>query len=130
MSVEERLLKLEEFASDVREYTRILTAMIRRHDERLDEQEARGAEHGEQLRILTQLAMRGDERGQEHDEQLRILTGLAVHADERLDNHDAEVSDLRAGESNADARIAALADAQIRTEDALKKLIERDDGRR
>jgi hypothetical protein len=81
MSVEERLLKLEEFASDVREYTRILTAMIQRHDERLDE-------------------------------------------------HATEIAELRAAESNADARIAALADAQIRTEDALKKLIERDDERR
>jgi type II secretory pathway component PulJ len=81
MSIEERVIKLEEFASDVREYTRILTAMIQRHDERLDE-------------------------------------------------HAAEIAELRAAESNADARIAALADAQIRTEDALKKLIERDDERR
>lgn len=64
--LDQRVAKLEEFASDVREFTRVLTEMMRRHDERLDELRAEGA--------------------------------------------------------NADARIAALADAQIRTEDALARL--------
>jgi hypothetical protein len=73
MSVEERIVKLEEFAADVRSYTKILTDMIRRHDERLDEH-------------VTMF-------------------------------HEANQS------------IAALADAQIRTEDALRKLIERDEQR-
>jgi len=79
MSVEERLIKLEEFASDVRNFTKILTEMIRRHDERLDEHE---------------------ERVREHEEMFR----------------------------EANRSIAALADAQIRTEDSLKKIIERLDG--
>lgn len=69
MSVEERLVKLEEFAADVRKFTQVLTEMIRRHDERLDE-------HAEMFR-------------------------------------------------ESDRSIAALADAQIRTEDSLKQLIER-----
>ncbi len=73
MSVEERLLKLEEFAADVREHTRILTEIVRRYDERLDEHEGMFRE--------------------------------------------------------ANRSIAALADAQIRTEDSLKKLIDRVDGR-
>jgi len=60
------VLKLEGFASDVREHTRLVTEMIRRHDERMD--------------TLTE------------------------------------------AEANADARIAALADAQIRTEDAIVSL--------
>jgi hypothetical protein len=73
MSVEERIVKLEEFAADVRSYTKTLTDMIRRHDERLDEHAAMFHE--------------------------------------------------------ANQSIAALADAQIRTEEALRKLIERDDRR-
>jgi hypothetical protein len=69
MSAEERLIKLEEFAVDVRNFTQILTEMMRRHDERLDE-------HAEMFR-------------------------------------------------EANRSIAALADAQIRTEDSLKKIVER-----
>ncbi len=69
MSIEERIIKLEEFAADVRQFTKIVTEMIRRHDERLDE-------HAEVFR-------------------------------------------------EANHSLAALADAQIRTEDSLKKLIER-----
>ncbi|HEY0546149.1 MAG TPA: hypothetical protein VGC91_12285 [Pyrinomonadaceae bacterium] len=69
MTTEERLLKLEGFAADVREFTRVLTEMTRRHDERLDE----------------------------HEEMFR----------------------------EANRAIAALADAQIHTEDKLKILIER-----
>lgn len=69
MSLEERVIKLEEFAADVRNFTQILTEMMRRHDERLDE-------HAEMFR-------------------------------------------------EANRSIAALADAQIRTEDSLKKVVER-----
>ncbi len=73
MSIEERVLNLEKFAADVREHTRILTEIIRRYDERLDEHAGMFAE--------------------------------------------------------ANQSIAALADAQIRTEDTLKKVIERLDAR-
>ena len=73
MSIEERVLNLEKFAADVREHTRILTEIVRRYDERLDE----------------------------HD-------GMFLEAN---------------------SSIAALADAQIRTEDTLKKVIERLDAR-
>ncbi len=44
MSVEDRVLKLEGFAADVREMTRVITELIRRHDERLDEREQHAAE--------------------------------------------------------------------------------------
>lgn len=69
MSIEERIIKLEEFAADVRKFTQVLTEMMRRHDERLDE-------HAEMFR-------------------------------------------------EANRSIAALADAQIRTEDSLQKIVER-----
>ncbi len=80
MSVEERLIKLEEFAADVRGFTQILTEVMQRYDARMDEQ---------------------DERINEHAETFRE----ANHA------------------------IAALADAQIRTEDTLQKILERLDGK-
>jgi hypothetical protein len=66
MSIEERVIKLEEFASDVRSFTKTLTEMMLRHEARLDG----------------------------HTEMFR----------------------------EANHSIAALADAQIRTEDGLKQL--------
>lgn len=69
MRVEERVIKLEEFAADARNSTHVLMEMIRRHDGRLDE----------------------------YVEMFRV----------------------------ANRSIAALADAQIRTEDSLKKIVER-----
>ncbi len=80
MSIEERVLNLEKFAADVREHTRILTEIVRRYDERLDE----------------------------HQEQM---------------------TELRHAHAETERSIAALTDAQIRTEDSLKKLIDRIDGR-
>ncbi len=87
MSTEDRLLNLEAFASDVREHTRILTEILRRYDERLDE-----------------------------------------HTD-RADRHEAQMTDLRTAHAETERAIAALADAQIRTEDALKRVIERLDAK-
>jgi septal ring factor EnvC (AmiA/AmiB activator) len=80
MSVGERVIKLEEFAADVRKYTQILTEMIRRHDE-------------------------------------------------RIDDHQAQMAELRAAHAETERGIAALTNAQIRTEDSLKKLFERDERR-
>lgn len=69
MSIEERVVKLEEFAADVRKFTQVLTELMQRYDQRLDE----------------------------HVEMFR----------------------------EANRSIAALADAQIRTEDSLKRVVER-----
>jgi len=38
-STAHRLTQLESFAADVREHTRLITEMIRRHDERMDTHE-------------------------------------------------------------------------------------------
>ncbi len=72
MSIEDRVLRLETFAADVREYTRIMTALIGRHDE-------------------------------------------------RMDGFDAAFDNLT-------AKIEALADAQIRTEETLRRLLENRNG--
>lgn len=76
MGIEERVLKLEEFAADVRNFTQILTEIMRRYDERLDEHEQRLDEHEQMFR-------------------------------------------------EANRSIAALADAQIRTEDSLRRVLDR-----
>ncbi len=78
MSVDERLLNLEEFAADVREFTRILTEITRRHGE-------------------------------------------------RLEDHDSQMAELRAAQANTEHKLAALVDAQIKTEDALRRLTEKVD---
>ncbi len=96
MSIDERIIKLEEFSADVRRYTQILTEMIRRHDERLDEHEPRLDSHVEQLTKLR-----------------------AVHVE--------QMAEIRAAHAETERAIAALADAQIRTEDNVNRLSEKID---
>jgi hypothetical protein len=108
MSIEDRILKLESFAAAVREYTQTLTGILLNHDGQIEHDAARTADL---------------------ERHFKILTDLAVRASERADDADAGLVEMRAAQANADVRIAALADAQIRTEDALRKLIERDERR-
>jgi ATP-dependent protease HslVU (ClpYQ) ATPase subunit len=61
MSVEDRLLKLEEFAADVREHTRILTEIVRRYDERLDEHEGMFREANSSIAALADAQIRTEE---------------------------------------------------------------------
>ncbi|HEY6186040.1 MAG TPA: hypothetical protein VIW80_00065 [Pyrinomonadaceae bacterium] len=61
------------------------------------------------------LMKREDERQDTVGQSIKLLTEMIQHHEQRLDTVYAE-------QSNADERIAALADAQIRTEDALKEL--------
>lgn len=92
MSVEDRVLKLEGFAADVREMTRVLTELIRRHDERLDEHTQRLDDHAQ-----------------------------------RLAEHEQRLAEQESAERNLTAKLEALVDAQIRTEDALQRLTEKVD---
>lgn len=50
--IEQRVAKPEEFSSGVREFTRILTEMMRRHDERLDEHDASFRDADEKIAAL------------------------------------------------------------------------------
>jgi septal ring factor EnvC (AmiA/AmiB activator) len=61
------------------------------------------------------LMKRDDDRHDTVGESIKLLTEMIEHHEKRLDGVHEE-------QSNADGRIAALADAQIRTEDALKEL--------
>ena len=58
-----------------------------------------------------------EERLARLEQAFATLTELAVRADERMDSHDRSFDEL-------DTKIAALTDAQIKTEAALAKLAE------
>ena len=101
MSVEDRVLRLESFAADVREHTRLLTEVIRRMDERDDRHETWIDElHAAQANS---------------DAKIAALTDAQIRTGERI----GAMADAQA---HADARIAALADAQIKTEGALVRM--------
>ncbi|MBA3765667.1 MAG: hypothetical protein H0W99_01515 [Acidobacteria bacterium] len=67
---------------------------------------------------LRQMAKRADERVDSISESIGLLTQM-------IERHDARHDRAETEQSNADARIAALADAQIRTEEALSRLAEK-----
>lgn len=50
------------------------------------------------------------------------LIELARNADERMDDHEKWINELGAAQANSEARIAALADAQIKTEAVITSL--------
>lgn len=52
---------MEEFAADVRKYTQVLTEMIRRHDERLEEHEQMFRETNEALTALADAQIRTED---------------------------------------------------------------------
>ncbi|MBA3767179.1 MAG: hypothetical protein H0W99_09370 [Acidobacteria bacterium] len=64
---------------------------------------------------LRQMAKRADDRQESIVQSIRLLT-------EMIQRHDARHDRAEAEQSNADVRIAALADAQIKTEEALNRL--------
>jgi Mg2+ and Co2+ transporter CorA len=67
---------------------------------------------------LNRLAKKADERADSATESIRLLTQMIQRHDERLDEH-AEMF------READRSIAALADAQIHTEEAITHLTQK-----
>ena len=51
-----------------------------------------------------------------------MLTELVRNAEERSDDHDKWINELGAAQANSEAKIAALADAQIKNESAIASL--------
>jgi len=76
---------------------------------------------------LEELAARSDGRTSDLEKHFKMLTQLIVSASERADTHEAWINRLGEAQANASAQIAALADAQIRTEEALTTLTARVD---
>jgi chromosome segregation ATPase len=71
---------------------------------------------------LQELAARSDARTGRLEDSFQKLMELAVSASERDDTQVSWINELGAAQTNADARIAALADAQIRTEEQVSSL--------
>lgn len=85
MSIEERVVNLEEFAADVRKFTKILTDMIQRHDERMDD-------HAAQIAGLREAEANADARiaaladAQIHTEAaMAKMAEAQAHTDRKLD---------------------------------------------
>lgn len=58
------------------------------------------------------------------EEAMQVLTTLALRADERMDKADERMDGFDASLNNLTVKVEALADAQIRTEEALTRLAE------
>ncbi|HYJ47460.1 MAG TPA: hypothetical protein VEV81_12680, partial [Pyrinomonadaceae bacterium] len=101
--------------SDVRSFTQILTEMIRRHDERLDEHEEIFREANRSIAALADTQIQHEDMFREANRSIAALADAQIQNEEIL--------------REMKRSIAALADAQIRTEDSLRKAIERLDGR-
>ncbi len=102
MSIEDRVINLEEFAADVRKYTQILTDIIRRHDERLDEHVETSDEAKRSIAALADAQIHTEEAQAHADTSIAALADAQIHTEE--------------AQAHADARIAALADGQARTD--------------
>jgi chromosome segregation ATPase len=122
MTTEERVLRIENaFAT--------LSELVAQSHESAAQSRAR-------TDALTDLLTRTETRTADLENSFQLLTELARNASERADTHDAWINqlgagqaELRAAQAESEHKIAALADAQIRTTDALKKLFERDERR-
>ncbi len=89
MSTEERVINLEEFAADVRKYIQILTEMIRRYDERIDE-------HAEMFR--------------EANRSIAALADAQIHTEEAQAHADARIAALADAQARTDQRFNELID--------------------
>lgn len=67
---------------------------------------------------LAELAARQHERTDSLEQSHQILVQLVRNMDERMDQHLTWINQLGAESVNADVKIAALADAQIRADEA------------
>ena len=66
--------------------------------------------------------MSTDERLAQLEQTQRIMVELLRRADERMDTHQDWINQLGTAQAELDAKMAALVDAQISTEDALREL--------
>jgi DNA repair exonuclease SbcCD ATPase subunit len=73
---------------------------------------------------LAELASSHHQRMSTLEQSFQTLVELARGAEERMDQHLSWINQLGDAQANSESRIAALADAQIRTDEALVKLIE------
>ena len=129
MSADERNLRFENAMATLAE-------LAARHDERMAQHDEHMAQHNERIasleksfQTLTQLAVSASERADQHGAWINQLgtaqaesdVKIAALADAQIHTEEG-MNALRAAQTNSDAKLAALADAQIRTEEALTRL--------
>ena len=73
---------------------------------------------------LAELASNHHERISGLEQSFQMLVELARSADERMDQHLAWINQLGEAQANTETKMAALTDAQIRTDEALSRLAE------
>jgi phage-related tail protein len=96
MAAEERLVRLENAFATLAELERSLAKLANKHHERISTLE----------------------------QSFQILVQLAQSADERMGQHLAWINQLGEAQANTEAKMAALTDAQIKTDEALSSLAE------
>jgi hypothetical protein len=84
MSIEERVIKLEEYAADVREYTKLLTALIQRHDDRLDEHATMFHEANQSIAALADAQIRTEEAQANADARIAALADAQIRTEDAL----------------------------------------------
>ena len=84
MSVEERVLNLEKFAADVREHTRILTEVVRRYYERLDEHDGIFAEADRAIAALADAQIRTEAAQVNSDARIAALADAQIRTEDAL----------------------------------------------
>jgi glycine cleavage system regulatory protein len=127
MTTEERILRLENSFNTLAE----LAAQSDARDATLADLVAKANARTD---ALIELAARSEARTDTLEEFAadvraftRILTEITRRHGERLEDHDSQMAELRAAQANTEHKLAALVDAQIKTEDALRRLTEKVD---
>ena len=119
---DERKAQHDERISAIARQNELLLTLVAKHDERMAQNDQRTSTLAQQNELLLKLTAQHDGRIASLEKSFQALTQLAVSASERADQHGAWINQLGAAQAEADAKIAALADAQIRTEKALARL--------
>jgi chromosome segregation ATPase len=110
--------KLEEGVSDLEQHFKMLVEMVRRHDTKNTELSTRNAELSQSFVTVVKLLQR-------HDQRLDEAREAQPDTDRRIAALvDAQIRTEEAGR-HADERIAALAVAQNRTDEAISRLTAR-----
>ena len=115
MSTDERLLRLENAFATLAELAAQSAVRADATDQRVDiltELMARSLRRTDTLAELVRATSAG----------LEMLTKLAQSMDERVVTQMDWLNELGAAQANAEARIAALADAQIRTDERIRSI--------
>ena len=118
----ERMAQHDERSAALARQNELLLKLGAQHEERMTQHEERISAIARQNELLLKLTAQHDGRTASLEKSFQALTQLAVSASERADQHGAWINQLGAAQAETEVKIAALADAQVRTEEALARL--------